>query len=120
MAVNLSDPEVEFITRQFYSSPPGKEWSVPLIFSHPARAQAHPLPLMVAHRVILTYSPQRDKLILHHASNTGDGRPDFERWLEGLGAEEVGYGCLREADQGGRVVFVTWVGKGVGSVHTST
>lgn len=29
MSVNLTDPEVEFITGQFYAEPPTKEWSVP-------------------------------------------------------------------------------------------
>lgn len=61
-------------------------------------------------RVILAYSPQRDKLVLYAAGSGGSS--EFERMLDAIG-EEVGYGLLR---QDGRVVFVTWVGEGVGSV----
>jgi len=64
-------------------------------------------------RLVLAYSPQRDKLVLYGAGS--DGISECERTLDAVG-EDVAYALVRTEDEGegGKIAFVTYVGEGVG------
>jgi hypothetical protein len=64
--------------------------------------------LVLSFRIVLTYTPERDRII-HLASGPG-GVDAFGSGLAQVG-EDVGFGCLQE---GGRVLFLTFLGEGVG------
>lgn len=71
------------------------------------------LPFLPLSRLVLAYSPQRDKLVLYAAGS--NGILECERMLDAVG-EEVAYALVRTEDEGGdeKVAFVTYVGEGVG------
>jgi hypothetical protein len=102
MAINLSDPEVEFITRQFYDTPPTKDWSV----SVSSALAPPPRKLMLMVPFMCRLARQGDPHLLAPAGQARLACGWLGLGLGGWGVWEwVGCGW-----RGGRV----WVGEGAG------